>query len=64
MSGPMTNYELGKIMHREYEAEASRYWGQEVTSEDKPGPRKVCRLALALIGFTLTGALIVQLLPV
>ena len=61
MSGPMTNYELGKIMHREYEAEVSRYWGQEVTSEDKPGLRKVYRLALALIGFTLTVALIVQL---
>ena len=63
MNGPMTNYELGKIMHREYEAEASRYWGQDMTSEDKPGQRKVNKLALALTGITLTALLFVQLLP-
>ncbi len=28
MGGPMSDYRLGKIMHREYEAEASQYWGQ------------------------------------
>lgn len=31
MSGPITHYELGKSLHREYEAQASRYWGQDLT---------------------------------
>jgi hypothetical protein len=59
----MTNYELGKIMHREYEAEASRYWGQDVTSEEKPSLAKAYKLVLALTGVTLTALLLVQLLP-
>ena len=62
MNGPITNYELGKIMHREYEAEASRYWGQDVTSEEKPALTKVYKLALALTGVILTMLLLVQLL--
>ena len=63
MSGPMTNFELGKMQHREYEAEASRYWGQEVTSKEKPGLAKVYKLALAITGVILTAPLFVQLLP-
>jgi hypothetical protein len=61
--GPITNYELGKMTHREYEAEASRYWGQDATGEEKPGQRKVYKLALALTGVILTALLLVQLLP-
>ena len=63
MSGPITNFELGKMQHREYEAEASKYWGQDVTSEEKPGLAKAYKLVLALIGVTLTALLLVQLLP-
>jgi len=29
MDGPILNYRLGKMTHREYEAEASRYWGRD-----------------------------------
>lgn len=61
--GPITNYELGKMLHREYEAEASRYWGQGMTSEEKSGPAKVYKLALALTGVILMALLFVQLLP-
>jgi hypothetical protein len=61
--GPITNYELGKITHREYEAEASRYWGQESINEEKPGQTKASKLALALTGVILTALLLVQLLP-
>lgn len=58
--GPITNYELGKMTHREYEAEASRYWGQEVSSEEKSGPTKVYKLTLALSGTALAILLLVQ----
>jgi len=37
MSGPIINYRLGKMTHREYEAEASRHWGQDRRREDEPG---------------------------
>ena len=60
--GPITNYELGKMLHREYEAEASRYWGQDVTRDDKPSMSKKYKLALALSGVTVTIVLIVQIL--
>lgn len=40
MSGPMTNYKLGKMTHREYEAEASKYWGQDLAREEEPGPAR------------------------
>lgn len=35
MSGPITNYELGKSIHREYEAQASRYWRQDLYSSQR-----------------------------
>ena len=62
MSGPITNFELGKMQHREYEAQASRYWAQNVTKSDQPIWSKGRKLALALSGATLTTLLIVQML--
>ena len=63
MSGPITNYELGKMQHREYEAQASRYWGQYIAKQDKLGRSKGRKLALALGGIGMTVVLLVQLLP-
>lgn len=63
MNGPISNFELGKMMHREYEAEASRYWGQDVTCEVKPARVKVTRLAMALSGLSVTAVVLVHLLP-
>ena len=61
--GPITNYELGKMLHREYEAEVSRHWGQQVTNEEKSGPAKVYELVFALTSIILTALLLVRLLP-
>ena len=61
--GPMTNYELGKMLHHEYEAEASRFWGQDGTREEKPGPARAYKLVFALTSVILTALLFVQLLP-
>lgn len=64
MNSPISNFELGKMTHREYEAEASRYWGQAVADEEKqPGRMKVAKLAVALGGISATILLFVQLLP-
>jgi hypothetical protein len=63
MDSPMTNFELGKMQHREYEAQASRYWGQMVTSKESPGQTTATRLAVALGGLGLIIGLFVQLLP-
>ena len=63
MSGPITNFELGKMQHREYEAQASRYWGQHIDKQDKLGRSKGRKLALALGGVGMTVVLLVQLLP-
>ena len=63
MNGPITNFELGKMQHREYEAQASKSWGQEVTQDDKPALLKGHKIAWALSGAGLTAAfLIVQML--
>lgn len=35
MGGPMSDYRLGKMMHREYEAQASRYWGQGFSQKEQ-----------------------------
>jgi hypothetical protein len=40
MSGPITNYKLGKMTHREYEAKASEYWRQHLAGEDESIPAK------------------------
>jgi len=56
MSGAIINYELGKSTHREYEAQFSRYWGQEVVRNQEPISTTVRRLALELKG-TLAGML-------
>ena len=63
MSGPITNFEQGKMQHREYEAQASRYWGQNVTKHDKPTWSKGRKLALAFSGVGVTVVLLIQLLP-
>ena len=63
MSGPITNFELGKMQHREYEAEASRYWGQHLENRDKRGRSKGRKLALFLSGVGVAVVLLVQLLP-
>ena len=47
MSDPITDFELGKMLHREYETEASRYWGQHLAQQDKLGRSKGRKLALA-----------------
>jgi hypothetical protein len=60
MSGPITNFELGKMQHREYEAEASRYWGQDVTKDDQPSLSPSYRLILGLSGVTVATLIIVQ----
>ena len=62
MNGPITNFEFGKMQHREYEAQASKYWGQNVAKDDKPILSKRHKLTLALSGAGLTTLLIVQML--
>ena len=37
MGGPMSDYRLGKTRHHEYEAEASRYWGQDLGRTEGSG---------------------------
>jgi hypothetical protein len=61
MSGPMTNVELGKMLHHEYEAEASRYWGQDATTDDKSSFSPQLKLALALSGAISAALMIVQI---
>jgi hypothetical protein len=62
MNGPITNFELGKMHHREYEARASKYWGQGVTNDDKRTLSKDHKLAWALIRAGLSILLIVLML--
>jgi len=62
MSGPITNFELGKMQHREYKVQASRLWGQNVTNDDQPAFSKIRRLVLVLSSAALTTLLIVQML--
>ena len=64
MSDPITDFELGKMLHREYEAEASRYWGQHLENQNRLGRSKGRKLALALSGVGLIVVLLVQLLPI
>jgi hypothetical protein len=59
MSGPITNYELGKSIHREYEAQASRYWGRDLDGNRETILTKGHKLALALSGATAAILLIV-----
>jgi hypothetical protein len=50
MSGPITNYELGKIKHQEYEREASRYWGQNASRNGQSSLSRRQKLVVALSG--------------
>ena len=52
MSGPMTDYELGKSLHHEYEAQASRYWGQDLAGDGESVLARGRKLVLALSGAT------------
>lgn len=47
MNNPISNFELGKVTDRAYQAEASRSWGQRVTGEEKSDRMKVATLAVA-----------------
>lgn len=62
MNGPITNFELGRMQHREYEAEVSPYWGQAEARDDKPGLSKKTKLAFVLSGATLVALMAVQIL--
>jgi hypothetical protein len=62
MSGAITNYELGKSMHREYEAWASRYWGQDLAGDQDSILTMGRKLALALSGATAVVVLIAGIL--
>jgi hypothetical protein len=62
MSGPITNYELGKSMHREYETQASGYWGQDLTGDGASILTEGRKLALALSGVTAVVFLIAGIL--
>ncbi len=62
MSGPITNFELGKMQHREYEVRASKYWGQGVTKDNKSTLSKGHKLAWSLTGAGLSILFIVQML--
>jgi hypothetical protein len=62
MNSPITNYELGKMQHREYEAEASRYWGQGTSSDNEQWSLSgKYKLVLALSGTILAVLLLVQM---
>ena len=45
---PITNFELGKMQHREYEAEASRYWNQTTHKGEQRSLTPKHKLVLAL----------------
>lgn len=62
MNSPITNFELGKRQHREYEAEASRYWGQGTASDSEQRPLLAkYKLILALSGTIVAVLLLVQM---
>lgn len=46
MGGPMSDYRLGEIIHREYEAQASQYWGQGLGQKEGSNLRERVGLVL------------------
>ena len=62
MNGPITNFELGKMRHQEYEAEVSPFWGRNMDGDDNPRASKRVKLILALSGAALAIPLIIQML--
>jgi|GEM_PF-2159609 len=60
--GPITNFEFGKMRHREYEAEVSPFWGQNADGDDNSRAAKRVKLVLALSGATLTILLAAQMI--
>ena len=61
MNSTITNFKLGKMQHREYEAEASRYWGQAASDSEQPTVSRKHKLVLALSGIVTAILLIVQM---
>jgi hypothetical protein len=61
MDNPITNAELGVMQHREYEAEASQYWGQGASYSDEPTLSRRHKLVLALSGTILAILTIAQM---
>ncbi|MCB9077308.1 MAG: hypothetical protein H6631_06935 [Anaerolineaceae bacterium] len=61
MNSPITNFELGKMQHREYEAEASRYWGQAASDSEPFTLSRKHKWVLALSGVVTAILLIVQI---
>lgn len=59
MSGAITNYELGKITHLEYEAQFSRTWGQSRGGAEETIWAKGHKFAQAL-GGTIAGLLVAR----
>lgn len=50
MSGPIADYELGKRLHQEYEAEVSPCWGKVPATRQTPILAERHKVALALSG--------------
>lgn len=64
MNGPITNFELGKMQHREYEAQASNDRNQNSDRDNTPPVSSKHKFALALSGVGVTTILIVQMLVI
>ncbi len=54
MNGPITNFEFGKLQHRDYEAQASRSWGRDKFSDNTSSFLTKTKLTLTLSGVGLT----------
>lgn len=50
MGGPMSDYRLGKIRHREYEAQASQYWGHNLARREQSSLAEEVTLVLGWSG--------------
>lgn len=57
MSGPTTNFELGKIQNREYEIQASKNWNLKLVWQSKSNRNKRLVWVLILSNVILLGLL-------
>jgi hypothetical protein len=62
--GPISIHEMGKSLHREYEAEASRYWHQEEAGNDRALRSIRVKLTLAVSGIIMVALPILQRLAI
>lgn len=60
MNSPITNFELGKMQHREYEAEASWFWGTDTSNSERSSLSLKHKLILVLSSILTAILLIVQ----